>query len=174
MQPYFRDAVGTDLPAIAAILRGAGGVDADDTPSGGIYRDALGEIDRTDGNYVLVAEYDNQIVALLQMAAFRQIHDRGGRAAHIVALRVAEQFRTSGVGSMLLDHAGERARDLGCRHLQVMCSTGNTDEHTFWERAGFVQLDRGYVRPLGSLSSSGPISGRTGDRMDEPRRADRS
>lgn len=148
MQAYFRDAVGTDLPAIGAILRCAGGLDADDTPPGGTYRDALGEIDRTDGNYVLVAEYDRQIVAVLQLIAFRQIHDRGGRCAHIVGLRVAEPFRTSGVGSMLLDHAGERARDLGCRRLQVMCSTADADEHTFWERAGFVQLDRGYVRSL--------------------------
>jgi len=31
----------------------------------------------------------------------------------------------------------------------VMCSTSATDEHHFWERSGFVQLDRGYVRELG-------------------------
>jgi GNAT superfamily N-acetyltransferase len=49
---------------------------------------------------------------------------------------------------MLLEHAGERARDLGCRRLQVLSSTAQTDEHPFWERNGFVQLDRGYVRPL--------------------------
>jgi GNAT superfamily N-acetyltransferase len=148
MQPYFRDAVSTDVPAIGAILRAADGTDGDETPPVGSYRNALTEIDRTEGNYVLVAEFDNQIVAALQMLAFRHVHDRGGRTAHIVLLQVAAEFRTSGVGSMLLDHAAGRARDLGCRRLEVMCSTAATDEHHFWERSGFVQLDRGYVREL--------------------------
>lgn len=147
MQAYFRDAVRNDIPAIGAILRN-GSTSTDDTPPVSSYRDALTEIDRTEGNYVLVAEYDSQIVAVLQMIAFRQLHDRGVRTAHIVMLRVAEAYRTSGVGGMLIDHAGDRARDLGCRRLQVMCSTARTDEHAFWERSGFVQLDRGYVRVI--------------------------
>ncbi len=146
MQPYFRDAVSTDLPAIGAILRSAGAT-SPDAPVGS-YRDALSEIDRTDGNYVLVAEYDRQIVAFLQLLAFRQLHDRGVRTAKVVLLRIAEEFRTSGVGGMLLDHAAERARDLGCRRLEVTISTAATDEHHVWERNGFVHVDRGYVRPL--------------------------
>jgi GNAT superfamily N-acetyltransferase len=147
MQPYFRDAVGTDIPAIGAILRSSAAADPDQAPTGS-YRDALSEIDRADGNYVLVAEYDSQIVAVLQFVAFRHLHDRGGRTAHIVLLRVADEFRTSGVGSMLLDHAVRRARDLGCRRLDVMTSTAATEEHHLWERSGFVHLDRGYVRSI--------------------------
>lgn len=147
MQAYFRDAVGTDLPAIGAILRGAGGATTEPSPSGS-YRDALAEIDRTDGNYVLVAEYDRQIIAVLQMLAFRHLHDSGRRTAQIVLLRVAEEFRTSGVGDMLVDHAAARAKDLGCRRLIALASTAATDEHHRWERAGFVHLERGYVRRL--------------------------
>ncbi len=146
MQPYFRDAVSTDIPAIAAILRSAGVVSQD--PPVGSYRDALSEIDRTEGNYILVAEYDRQIVAFLQLLAYRQLHDRGARTAKIVLLRTADEFRTSGVGGMLLDHAAERARDLGCRRLEVTISTAATDEPHFWERSGFVHVDRGYARQL--------------------------
>ncbi|MDW3215759.1 MAG: GNAT family N-acetyltransferase [Ilumatobacteraceae bacterium] len=149
MQAYFRDAVGTDLPALGALLRGSSGADSGpDGSTNGSYRDALAEIDRTDGNYLLVAEYDRQIVAVLQLVAYRQLHERGGRTAQIVLLRVAEEYRTSGVTGMLVDHAVGRARDLGCRRVQVMSGTDRSDEHPFWERAGFVQLDRGYARPL--------------------------
>lgn len=149
MQAYFRDAVGTDLPALGALLRGSGGADTGpDGSTGGSYRDALTEIDRTDGNYVLVAEYDRQIIAVLQLLAYRHLHERGGRTAQIVLLRVADEFRTSGVNAMLVDHAVGRARDLGCRRVQVMSSTARSDEHPFWERAGFVQLDRGYARSI--------------------------
>lgn len=142
MQPYFRDAVGTDLPAIGAILRTA------DPAGAAALRSALGDIDRTDGCYVLVAEFDNQIVAVLQLLAYRHLHDRGGRTAQIVTLRVADGYRTSGVAGMLVDHAAGRARDLGCARLTAHCPTGATDEHHVWERAGFVHLERGYVRPL--------------------------
>lgn len=145
MQPYFRDAVGSDIPALAAILRGS---DQGQPEPIGSYRDALTEIDRTDGSYVLVAEYDNQIVAMIQLLAFRHLHEHGGRSAQVVALHVAEPFRTTGIGGMLLDHAVVRARELGCRRLQVFSSTAETDEHPFWERNGFIQLDRGYVRML--------------------------
>ena len=149
VQPYFRDAVRGDIPAISAILRSAPHLaDFDQGEHTGSYREALAEIDRTDGNYVLVAEYDNQIGAMLQMLAFRHLHHRGGRTAQIVALHIAEPFRTSGLGGMLVDHALDRARDLGCRRLQVLSSTALTNEHHFWERHGFVQLDRGYVHSL--------------------------
>lgn len=157
MQPYFRDAVRGDVPAIAAILRESNGIGDDierrmdehggSTPIAS-YQDALDEIDRASGNFALVAEYDRQIVAILQLLAFRHLHGHGGRTAEIVGLHVAPSYRTTGIAGMLLEHAIDRCRDLGCSRLQVLSSTARSDEHPFWERLGFVQLDRGYARPL--------------------------
>ncbi len=153
MQPYFRDAVPSDIPAIAAILRNGnptphGFQQHEAKPQLGSYRAALLEIDRADGNYLLVAEYDSEVTAVAQLMTYRHIHDGGGQTAQIVSLHVAEQFRTSGICGMLLEHAAHRAREIGCRRLQVSSSTARTDEHPFWERHGFVQLDRGYVHLL--------------------------
>jgi GNAT superfamily N-acetyltransferase len=153
MQPYFRDAVPGDLPAIGTILRGASFDGERIAPDA--LRATLADIERDDHNYVLVAEYDVQIVAVLQFMAFPELH-RGGRTAEIVSLEVAVPFRTSGIGSMLLDHAIDRCCDLGCRWMQVRSSTVRRDEHPFWERAGFIHLERGYARPLDrSLSIHG-------------------
>lgn len=149
MQPYFRDAVRDDIPAIATILRDRAEREGRDTSTlVTSFRDALSEIDRADGNYVLVGEYDNQIGAVLQFVAFRRLDHGGGRKCEIVLLEVAEPFKTSGIDAMLLDHALARARDLGCSQVQVLSSTARADEHPFWERSGFIHLDRGYVRPL--------------------------
>jgi GNAT superfamily N-acetyltransferase len=171
MQPYFRDAVRGDLAAIGVILREAEARSSSATPPGGTsrtpvngtartgtattapspvggYREALADIDRTPGNYVLVAEYDNQIIAFLQLLVFRHLHDHGGSTAQIVSLHVAPTYRTTGIAGMLLEHALERCRDLGCVRLQTLSSTARTEEHPFWERHGFVQLDRGYARPV--------------------------
>lgn len=145
MQPYFRDAVPSDLPAIATILRAAtyDGGSLDPRQIG----TALAEIDHSDHHYVMVAEYGGYLGAVVQFLAFPQLH-QPGRCADIVALEVAEQFRTSGIGSMLLEHAIERCRDLGCTRVQVRSAGNRTDAHPFWERAGFVHLERGYARPV--------------------------
>lgn len=145
MQPYFRDAVPSDLPAIGAILRAAS-YDGETLPPRSI-ADALGEIDRSDHHYVLVAEYGGAIGAVLQFLAFPQLH-RHGMCADIVALEVADPFRTTGIGTMLLEHAFDRCRDLGCSRVQVRSAGIRGDDHPFWERAGFVHLERGYARPV--------------------------
>ena len=146
MQPYFRDAVGGDLAAIATILRAAEPHDVDQqraTPE--TYRRLLDEIDRHDGCYLLVGEYDSQIGAVLQFTVFPSLAGCG-RTAEIVGLWSAESFRVSGLDAMLLDHAIGRVADLGCGRLQVMASGSRRHEHAFWERAGFIHLDAGYVR----------------------------
>lgn len=148
MQPYFRDAVPSDLRAIATIVRSASfdgeRLDAD------ALAETLAEIERDEHHYVLVAEYAAQIGAVLQLLVYPALH-RPGRCAEIVLLEAAEPFRTSGIAAMLLEHAFERCRDLGVDWMQVRSSTVRRDDHPFWDRAGFIHLDHGYARPLDRL-----------------------
>ena len=146
VQTYFRDAVKGDLPAIATIMRAAAPHDPAQmgaTPD--TYRRVLDQIDRHDGCFLLVGEYDSQIGAVLEMIVFPTLSGCG-RTAEIVGVWTADAFRTSGLDAMLLDHAIERASDLGCSRLQAMSASGRRHEHTFWERAGFIHLDVGYAR----------------------------
>lgn len=146
MQPYFRDAVRGDLSAIATILRSAAPHDeAQQRASAGSYGRTLDEIDRQDGCFLLVGEYDRQIGAVLEMIVFPTLSGPG-RTAEIVGLWTAEPFRTTGLDGMLLDHALARLAELGCNRIQVLAAGSRRQEHAFWERAGFVHLDAGYVR----------------------------
>ena len=146
VQPYFRDAVQGDLSAIATILRTSAPHDtAQQQASPGSYRRVLEAVDRHEGCHLLVAEYDNQIGAALEMVVFPTFTGPGP-TAEVVGLWTAESFRTTGLDGMLLDHAIERADDLGCARVQVMAAGQRRQEHAFWERAGFIHLDAGYVR----------------------------
>ena len=150
MQPYFRDAVRGDLSAIAAILRSSAPHDeVQQRATPGSYRRILEEVDRQSGCYLLVGEYDRQIGSVLEMVVFPTL-SRLGRTAEIVGLWTAEAFRTTGLDGMLLDHAIARADDLGCSRIQVMAAGSRRHEHAFWERAGFIHLDAGYVRTAGT------------------------
>ena len=149
VQPYFRDAVPGDLAAIATIVGAAAPHDpATQSATAESYRRSLAEIERIDGSYLLVAEYGNRLAAVLHLMTYPTVHG-GERIAQVVGLWVAAPFRTSGIDTMLLDHALERADDLGCTRVQVMANGAHRDERTFWERAGFIHLDAGYVRSLG-------------------------
>jgi GNAT superfamily N-acetyltransferase len=162
MQPYLRDAVGGDLSAIAAILRVAAierdergvvvdrgrGHDLAGPPAASAYREALAEIDRTEGNYVLVAEVDGLITAFCQLVTYRHLHARGGRTGELVALHVADPFRTSGIADLLLEHAAGRAREIGCRRLRVEADHATIRDDGLWERHGFVSIGRALERVL--------------------------
>ena len=113
------------------------------------YRRRLDEIDRHDGCYLLVGEYDNQIGALLEMVVFPTLSGTG-RTAEIVGVWVADAFSTSGLDRLLLDHAVARADDLGCARVQVLAGASHARRGSFWERAGFIHLDAGYVRAAGT------------------------
>jgi GNAT superfamily N-acetyltransferase len=146
VQPYFRDAVRGDLAAIATIMRSSAPHDeAQQRAAAGSYGRTLDEIDRQDGCFLLVGEYDRQIGAVLEMIVFPTLSGPG-RTAEIVGLWTAEPFRTSGLDGMLLDHAIARLDELGCNRIQVLAAGSRRREHAFWERAGFVHLDAGYVR----------------------------
>lgn len=146
VQPYFRDAVPGDLAAIATIVRAAAPHDpATQAATPESYRRSLAEIERLDGSYLLVAEYDNRLAAALHLMTFPTVHG-AERVAQVIGLWVAEPFRTTGIDAMLLDHALERADDLDCTRIQVMANGAHRAERAFWERVGFVHLDAGYVR----------------------------
>lgn len=155
MQPYFRDAVQDDIPALAAILISADGGPRVDSPAQlGPYHDALAEIDRTDGSYLLVAEYDGETVAVAHLTTFRRFHHRVLRHAELSAILVAKRFGNSHVDGLLLEHAVERARDLGCQRVVALTNASPGSEHTLLERHGFFAAVRGYERVLWSISSS--------------------
>lgn len=146
VQPYFRDAVDGDVEALATLMREAAPHDPTyqcATPDS--YRRILDEVDHLDGCYLLVGEYGSELAATLQLIVFPSLLGVG-RSGQLVGPWVADRFRTSGIAGMLLDHALARAEDLGCVRLQVMANTSHRAELAFWERAGFVHEDAGFVR----------------------------
>lgn len=149
MQPYFRDAVRGDLAAIATIMREEEPHDAEQARARpAAYERALDEIDRHEGSYLLVAEYDNQLAAVAHLVTFPIMHGGTGRRAEIVGAWCADAFRFTGLDAMLVDHALARADDLGCDHVHVLANGARTARHSFWERAGFIHLAAGYVRTV--------------------------
>ena len=143
-----RPATVDDGPRLAQLLAGGslrGGEDPDHPDR---YIDALDEIARTPGNDVLVAEVAGTVVGMCQLITFRHVQERGGRCAEIESMHVAERYRGSGIGGVLLEAAVEAARRAGCYRIQLASNKSRTGAHRFYEQHGFEATHEGFKRYL--------------------------
>lgn len=140
MDVAFRDAREDDLPALVALLAddplGATREEATD-PLPPAYRDAFAAIAADANQRLVVAELDGAVVGTLQISYLPNLSHRGSWRAQIEGVRVARGDRGGGVGRRMVEWAVERARERGCRLVQLTTDRRRPDARAFYERLGF-------------------------------------
>jgi|SRR5882762_8015595 len=76
---------------------------------------------------------------------------QGSTRAQIEAVRVDQRYRSHGIGRYLFSWAIERARQEGCRLVQLTTNASRADAHRFYERLGFVSSHIGMKLDLVQL-----------------------
>jgi GNAT superfamily N-acetyltransferase len=140
-EPRFRRAVRADLPDIVRML-------ADDmlgakreeyaSPLPESYYAAFEAIVRDPNN-----ELDERVVAVLQLTCIPNLSRRGSWRALIEGVRVDSSVRSGGVGRRLVEWAIARAREKGCRLVQLTSDKRRRDAIRFYESLGFVASHEG-------------------------------
>lgn len=143
-----RLATAADLPAIVRLMAddalGTGREElADPLPSR--YTAAFAAIDADPRNeLIVVTEPDGAIVATLQLTFIPGISHQGSERALVEAVRVATHLRGQGLGHRLMEWVANRARQHGCRLVQLTSNKTRTDAHRFYESLGFVRSHDGF------------------------------
>lgn len=142
----FRRAVRTDLPEIVRLL-------ADDSlgstretfqrPLPESYYAAFEAIDRDCNNELVVAEKDGSVVGTLQLTFIPYLTYKGSWRALIEGVRVDASLRGAGLGHRLIAHAIERARERGCRMVQLTSNKSRADAIRFYQSLGFLASHEG-------------------------------
>lgn len=143
----FRRATSADLLAIVDLL-------ADDplgasrenfvVPLPQAYVDAFAAIDRDPNNELVVVDTaGHRVIGVLQLTFIPYITYQGGWRALIEGVRVADEFRSGGVGRQMLSWAIQRARDRGCHMVQLTSDKARADAIRFYEQLGFVASHEG-------------------------------
>ena len=88
-------------------------------------------------NEVLVACIGDEIVASLQLTYTPSLSYRGSWRATIESVRTTRALRGRGIGSAFLKWTIDRARDRGCRLVQLSTNRHRPDAIRFYERLGF-------------------------------------
>jgi GNAT superfamily N-acetyltransferase len=94
-------------------------------------------------NEVVVATLDGEVIATLQLTFIPGLSSQGAWRAQVEAVRVREDLRSQGIGARLMEWVIERARDRGCRLVQLTTNRARLDARRFYERLGFVASHTG-------------------------------
>jgi ribosomal protein S18 acetylase RimI-like enzyme len=140
-----------DVPAIVRLL-------ADDTlgakreqaidPLPQAYWDAFDAIAAQRGNEILIAELDGEVVGCLQLTVLPGLSRMGMTRGQLEGVRVSSRHRGRRIGEVLVAAATERARELGCKVVQLTTDKSRVDAHRFYERLGFESTHIGMKRTI--------------------------
>ncbi len=139
----FRIANRDDVPAVLELLaddvitreRGFGDVPVEVEP--GIW-DAFEAIAADPNNELIVAVEDGVVVGTCQLTYLPGLSRGGSWRMQVEAVRIHSGLRGNGLGAQMMRWTIERARDRGCRMVQLTSDTKRTAAHRFYERLGFT------------------------------------
>jgi ribosomal-protein-alanine N-acetyltransferase len=83
------------------------------------------------GVFVVVGEDDGHTAGFILARS-----ERGGRA-HIITIDVVEQYRRSGLGTLLLEEAHRRLQAAGARRVVLEVSVENAPAQAFYRKHGY-------------------------------------
>lgn len=152
----FRSAMRNDVPAIVALLADDPlGAAREDVPGqlSESYWSAFEAIDRDANQLLVVGELQRRVVATAQLTFLPGLSHRGSWRVQLEAVRVAADLRGRRLGEALVDWSIDRARERGCRLMQLTSDRSREDAHRFYERLGFAASHVGMKRVLGDLAT---------------------
>jgi GNAT superfamily N-acetyltransferase len=98
---------------------------------------------------ILVACEGDEVVGTLQLTFTPSLSYQGGWRATVESVRTEAALRGRGIGTALMHHAIELARQKGCVLMQLTTNQARTDAHRFYERLGFKTEHLGMKLRLG-------------------------
>jgi GNAT superfamily N-acetyltransferase len=142
----FRIATRADVPAVVALLeddeinRSRLLPESDDARVWAAFE----AIDADPRNELIVAERDGEIVGTCQLTFTPSLSRRGAERMTVEAVRVRSDIRGGGIGRAMMEWAVDRARERGCRLVQLTTDKRRADAHRFYESLGFAATHEGF------------------------------
>ncbi|WP_433469886.1 N-acetyltransferase family protein [Spirillospora sp. CA-142024] len=137
----FREATVDDLPQIVRLLADDPLGATRETPAGDeipeAYFTAFAAIAKDPNNTLVVAEVAGRVAGTLQLTFIPGLTYTGGERAQIEGVRIAAEQRGAGLGQQMITWAIERARERGCRVVQLTTDRQRPDAIRFYQKIGF-------------------------------------
>lgn len=144
-----RQARPEDIPALCGILEDLFTIESDFTPDVEKQVKALSMLltDSSDSSLVLVAVMEGKVVGMVSVQTLVSTAE-GGKVGLVEDMIVDREFRRRGVGTLLLNHAVEWARNRKLKRLQLLADRENIPAVNFYARNGWIVTNLGCLRML--------------------------
>lgn len=136
----FRTATRADLPDIVRLLADdhlGGSRERYSDPLPGEYGIAFDGLQRISAEVILAMDEDGRVIGCLQLLILPGLGSLGKQRAQIEAVRIESSLRGRGLGSQLIGYAIDRAKQRGCKLVQLTSDNSRQGAHRLYERLGF-------------------------------------
>lgn len=151
MKLNYREAVEADLLALVKLFAddplGAKREDSSE-PLNPAYLSAFAAIDTDPNNELVVIENDGRLVGTLQLTFLPNLTRLGSWRCQIEGVRIHRDFRGKKLGTRFFRWAIERARQKGCRLVQLTSDKQRPEAIKFYESLGFHATHEGFKKFL--------------------------
>lgn len=143
----FRVARRADLAKIVSLLADDDLGQARETENGtlsSVYTEAFNAIEREPNNEVIVAEDNRGLVGTMQLTYIANLTFKGATRCQIEGVRIAARARGEGLGERMFRWAADRARENGCRIVQLTSNKARDRALAFYEKLGYEPSHVGF------------------------------
>jgi GNAT superfamily N-acetyltransferase len=96
---------------------------------------------------IFVAIADDRVLAFAELHVMQFIIEEPKRA-RLTAFCVDGKYRNKQIGSDFIFFLESQCRELGCVSLELTSNARRTDAHRFYERLGFLEYSKMYIKRL--------------------------
>lgn len=107
------------------------------------YLSAFNHIEQDPNNEIIVARIDQDVAGVLQLTYIPSLTYQGSWRAQIEGVRVSDKFRGQGVGGKMINWSIERAKQRGCKIVQLTSDKRRPDAIRFYKQHGFHSTHEG-------------------------------
>jgi N-acetylglutamate synthase-like GNAT family acetyltransferase len=139
-----RQAKKEDLPSIIQMLSEDAYSDIkEDLDNLKTYQKFFEVIEQDPNAEMWVIEKDLQIIGCAQVNYLTYLLYQGSKRAQIEAVRIHKDFRSKGLGALLINHIIKLAKEQGCSIVQLTTNKQRSRAIKFYEKLGFKPSHEG-------------------------------
>ena len=102
---------------------------------------------KEEGYCLLVADVDSKVIGFITLHWFDIFHSKG-KLGRITAFCIDEQYRSQGIGQLMLAEAEKVFREHGCTKLEVTSNMKRLRTHEFYKMHGYEEESKRFSKYL--------------------------
>ena len=151
MSLKFREATESELPHLIELLASdpiGKSRETVQSPPLIAYQNAFKAIVRSEHNELIVADFCDSIIGMMQLTYIPYLTHKGSWRCLIEGVRIDKQYRGKGYGRQMFSWAIERAKQKHCRMVQLTSDKQRSEALAFYRSLGFIDSHEGFKLKL--------------------------